>query len=67
MGTLIKAGPHTVRGVAPALRRVLTAMLDNAVGHTERDGRIEVEVAASAGGDTVACTVRDDGVGFPPE
>jgi signal transduction histidine kinase len=67
VSTLIGPGPHTVRGTVPALRRVLTAMLDNALGHTAERGRIEVAVAKDPDGSAVACTVRDDGVGFPPE
>jgi signal transduction histidine kinase len=63
----IGAGPHEVRGIAPALRRVLTAMLDNAVGHTPARGRVEVRVAADPAGEEVTCTVRDNGVGFPAD
>lgn len=67
IGTAIGPGPHLVRGIAPALRRVLNALLDNAVGHTGEGGRIEVEVAVVADRAAVACTVRDNGVGFPQE
>jgi two-component system, OmpR family, sensor kinase len=65
--TTVGPGPHTVRGIEPALRRVLTAMLDNAMGHTAAGGRIDVKVAGDADGADVTCTVRDNGVGFAPE
>jgi two-component system OmpR family sensor kinase len=55
---------HVVRGVAPALRRVITALLDNALGHTGAGGRVDVTVTREE--TAVVLTVRDDGVGLDP-
>lgn len=58
-------GPHAVAGGESALRRVVTALVDNAVGHTPPGGRIVLTVGAAAGG-TVRLSVRDTGLGFEP-
>ncbi|MFC4116508.1 sensor histidine kinase [Nonomuraea zeae] len=58
-------GDHVVRGVESALRRVISALLDNALGHTDVGGHIWVTL--STGQDTVRLTVRDDGVGLDPD
>ncbi|GAA3562532.1 HAMP domain-containing sensor histidine kinase [Nonomuraea rosea] len=58
-------GDHVVRGVESALRRVVSALLDNALGHTDVGGHIWVTL--STGQDTVRLTVRDDGVGLDPD
>ncbi|MEC3979436.1 sensor histidine kinase [Amycolatopsis sp. H20-H5] len=58
-------GPFIVRGVPTALRRVLSALLDNAIGHTLPGGTIVVELSA-AGERQVELSVRDTGVGFDP-
>jgi signal transduction histidine kinase len=55
--------PYMIRGVPTALRRVLSALLDNAIGHTPPDGLVEITVRA-AGGRHVELTVRDTGSGF---
>jgi len=55
-----------VRGVGTALRRVLVALLDNALAHTPAGGHIRVVVARAEDGATVRCVVEDDGEGFPP-
>ncbi|SDY70025.1 His Kinase A (phospho-acceptor) domain-containing protein [Amycolatopsis xylanica] len=55
--------PYLVRGVQTALRRVLTALLDNAIGHTPPGGLIEVRLGFTDGRH-VEISVRDTGVGF---
>jgi signal transduction histidine kinase len=56
-----------VPGVATALRRVLVALLDNALAHTSTGGHVRVRLSRSADGGTVQCVVEDDGEGFAPE
>jgi two-component system OmpR family sensor kinase len=58
--------PLGVLGVRAALRRMLSALLDNAIGHTPPHGRITVSVAAADHGRTVELIVGDTGVGFDP-
>ncbi|MEU9025576.1 HAMP domain-containing sensor histidine kinase [Actinomadura sp. NPDC048394] len=58
------ATPQIVDGVASALRRVVGALLDNAIGHTPPGGRVAVVLARDGG--RIELTVRDDGVGFDP-
>lgn len=58
--------PLVVLGVRPTLRRMLSALVDNAIGHTPRDGRITVSVAAVDHDRTVELVVEDTGVGFDP-
>ena len=48
-----------------ALRQILTNLVSNAVKFTKRDGRITI-VIEDEGGDLVV-SVRDEGVGIPPE
>jgi signal transduction histidine kinase len=57
-------GPYVVQGVPTALRRVLSALLDNALGHTPPGGSIEVWLGPSDDR-YVELRVRDTGVGFP--
>jgi two-component system, OmpR family, sensor kinase len=60
-------GPHIVAGSPTALRRVLTSLIDNALGHVDDGGRITVSVTHRSGGrPTVVCAVADDGAGFDP-
>jgi signal transduction histidine kinase len=59
-------GPSVVRGREPALRRVLTALIDNALSHTPAGGHVTVELDAEDAGRWVTATVRDDGSGFDP-
>ncbi|MBO0805731.1 MAG: HAMP domain-containing histidine kinase, partial [Nocardiopsaceae bacterium] len=61
------SGDHFVLGVPPALRRVVSALVDNALGHTRPGGHIEVVVDGARTGREVEITVIDDGVGFPPD
>ncbi|MGJ6963809.1 sensor histidine kinase [Streptosporangium sp. G11] len=57
-------GGHVVRGAQSALRRVISALLDNALTHTSVGGHIWVVL--SSGPETVRLDVRDDGVGLDP-
>jgi signal transduction histidine kinase len=56
-------GPWLVVGIESALRRVVSALVDNAIGHTPAGGAVTVTVGA-AKGDTVRLSVHDTGVGF---
>jgi two-component system OmpR family sensor kinase len=58
------SAPYLVRGVPVALRRVLVALVDNALGHVAAGGHVAVRLAHGDRG--VSCRVRDDGVGFAP-
>ncbi|MDX3661748.1 HAMP domain-containing sensor histidine kinase [Streptomyces sp. ID05-26A] len=58
-----EAGPFLVPGDASALRRVVTALVDNAIGHTPAGGRVVVTLRVPIP-DTVRLSVRDNGVGF---
>jgi signal transduction histidine kinase len=54
-----------VIGSAAALRRALTALVDNALGHGHDGGTVELRVRRAGAKVTVA--VADDGVGIDPE
>jgi signal transduction histidine kinase len=56
-------GPWLVVGIESALRRVVSALVDNAIGHSPPGGAITITVGA-AKGDTVRLSVRDTGIGF---
>jgi signal transduction histidine kinase len=58
--------PAVVRGRAPALRRVLTALVDNALSHTPAGGHVILELSAQQRPRCVVLVVRDDGTGFDP-
>ncbi|WP_255658499.1 cell wall metabolism sensor histidine kinase WalK [Actinoplanes sp. L3-i22] len=58
------ADTFVVLGHRAALRRVLTALLDNALSHTPSGGHVSVELGTA--GAAVAVVVRDDGTGFDP-
>jgi two-component system OmpR family sensor kinase len=62
----VGAGPLVVPGIVSALRRMVSALLDNAIGHTPPQGRITVSVTAVDGGGAVELVVADTGVGFDP-
>jgi len=57
-------GSSVVLGHQAALRRVLTALVDNALSHTPGGGHVTVELGTDH--DTVTVVVRDDGTGFDP-
>lgn len=56
--------PYVVQGVPTALRRVLSALLDNALGHTPPGGSIEVWLGVPDERH-VELRIRDTGIGFP--
>jgi two-component system, OmpR family, sensor kinase len=58
-----EAGPFLVSGEVSALRRVVTALVDNAIGHTPAGGTVVVLLEVPTR-DTVRLSVRDNGVGF---
>ncbi|HEX3779374.1 MAG TPA: HAMP domain-containing sensor histidine kinase [Pseudonocardiaceae bacterium] len=62
-----EARSYPVDGVASALGRVVTALIDNAVGHTDAGGRITLTLREITGGREVELTVVDSGVGFDPQ
>jgi signal transduction histidine kinase len=60
-----------VHGAATALRRALTALVDNAVAHSDRGGAVQVVVRSSSEAGAgerlvVSVTVRDEGEGLDP-
>jgi two-component system, OmpR family, sensor kinase len=58
--------PSVVRGREPALRRVLTGLVDNALSHTAPGGHVTIELGRQHDGRQVTLVVRDDGTGFDP-
>jgi two-component system OmpR family sensor kinase len=59
-------GPSVIRGREAALRRVITALVDNALSHTPAGGHVTVELGAENHPRWVTVIVRDDGTGFEP-
>jgi signal transduction histidine kinase len=59
------AEPAPVLGHRVALRRVLTALVDNALNHTEGGGHVRVALGVEHA--MVTIVVRDDGTGFDPD
>ena len=57
--------PATVSGVRRLLYEIVLNLCDNAIKYNTEGGRLEVEVAHDGG--TAAVTVRDTGIGIPPE
>jgi heavy metal sensor kinase len=55
-------GPATVNGDRASLRRLLWALVDNAVKYTPAGGHIEIGL--TGGTDVVQITVKDDGMGI---
>ncbi|GAA1655617.1 HAMP domain-containing sensor histidine kinase [Fodinicola feengrottensis] len=58
------ADRYVVSGIEPALRRVVSALVDNALGHTFAGDRIAVELGRRDR--AVLLSVRDTGVGLEP-
>ncbi|HEY4459993.1 MAG TPA: HAMP domain-containing sensor histidine kinase [Pseudonocardiaceae bacterium] len=58
--------PYLVDGVATALRRVVAALIDNAVGHTGDNGVITLTLREIPSTREFELTVVDNGVGFDP-
>jgi signal transduction histidine kinase len=58
-------GQHVVMGTASALRRVIAALLDNAMGHTPPGGRVVVSLDIPHTG-IVSLSVSNTGVGLAP-
>jgi signal transduction histidine kinase len=58
--------PTVVRGREAALRRVLTALVDNALSHTTAGGHVHVELGSRPATRQVTVVVRDNGTGFDP-
>jgi signal transduction histidine kinase len=52
-----------VNGAASPLRRMIATLLDNAIGHTEANGRIRLRIRSADRG-LVELEVADDGTGF---
>jgi heavy metal sensor kinase len=59
------SGAVWVRGDAARLRQVFYNLLDNAIKYTPAGGRVEVGLGRE--GRSAVVTVRDTGVGIPPE
>ncbi|MEV4773295.1 sensor histidine kinase [Micromonospora humida] len=57
--------PVPVRGVGPALHRVVAELLANALHHTPAGGRVQVRLRP-AGVDRIELVVSDSGRGFDP-
>jgi signal transduction histidine kinase len=65
--TLVLRGPTRLAVVLDPMRieQVVTNLLDNAAKYSPHGSEIEVELACTA--DTVRLTVRDHGLGIPPD
>ena len=59
-------GNGMVHGIESPLRRMISALVDNAIGHTPPTGRIVLTLRPADGGRTVELDVSDDGTGFDP-
>ena len=60
------SSPATVYGAASPLRRMITTLLDNAVSHTDENGKIQVTLRSVDRGRSVELEVADNGTGFDP-
>jgi two-component system OmpR family sensor kinase len=61
----VDAAPQVVPGAERPLRRVVDALVDNALGHTRAGGHVAVDVTPR-GADWVVVSVIDDGSGLDP-
>jgi signal transduction histidine kinase len=59
------AKDFVVLGSAPALRRAITSLVDNALAHEHPGGTVTIRVGREGG--VVVVDVRDDGVGVEPD
>lgn len=59
--------PTIVAGREAALRRVLVALVDNALSHTPPGGHVSVELTSADQEGWATMVVRDDGEGFDPD
>ncbi|HZD98114.1 MAG TPA: HAMP domain-containing sensor histidine kinase [Micromonosporaceae bacterium] len=67
LGLRQNGGPYVVPGSPTALRRVVNALVDNAIGHVDTGGHITVAIHRHDGhAPTVVCDVIDDGHGIGP-
>lgn len=64
--TVVTGSLPTVYGVEHLLRRLFQNLLENALKHAD-DASPEIRVSASRGDGEWQFTVRDDGVGIPPD
>ncbi|MGE5602753.1 MAG: sensor histidine kinase, partial [Nitrososphaerales archaeon] len=55
----------TIDGDRVRLEQVLTNLVENSIKFTPQDG--EITIGARRNGDTVRLTIRDTGIGIPPE
>src|SRR5262249_53044232 len=62
---LLENAPATVVGDAARLRRLFRSLLANAVKYTDAGGTIGIRSALGA--DAVRVSIRDSGIGIPPE
>jgi len=64
LSTDLADSPPLVKGNAPALRRLLLSLVDNALKYTPSNGRVVVSTRAAAG--EVLLAVQDTGSGIEP-
>ncbi|MBI5742852.1 MAG: PAS domain-containing protein, partial [Candidatus Niyogibacteria bacterium] len=65
----LKAAAESVPNVVAdplMLRQVISNLIANSIRYTNEQGRIDIEIGASAEGDFVVYSVKDDGIGIPP-
>lgn len=60
-----EAGPFLMKGIRSALRRSVSALVDNALAHEHPGGRVTVELRRTRR--AIVLTVSDDGSGLDPD